>query len=476
MSSLAPIRVAPGGRYFETFNGEPLLFIGANDAITWPGLMGLYRRRDVGAVEQYLHELAASGVTVLRLMLEYAQDTHHYFEHPVGQFNPTMVQLWDDLFTACEEVGLRILLTPWDSFWMDRRWEHHPYNRANGGPATHSREFFSDETTIAAIERRFQFVVERWGGSGVLAAWDLFNEIHQHWGTPPSQQVAVLTRLSDTIREAEQRAWGFTRPQTVSCFGPNPHPDYEEMIFQLPCLDFATTHIYAKGAMDYPLDTVEPAVVMGRWVRYGLRHTRLGRPFTDSEHGPIHLFNDFHEMLPEAFDDEYERHLMWAHLASGGAGTGMRWPDRQPHILTPGMRRAMASLRAFTRLVDWRTFSPQDATGDITLGATDVLTFACRDAHTAVIWLLRGKPEGNLPGLMPRHAPHYDVALHLRGLTPGTYLVHTWDTHHQSIGDSLPATMREDGTLQVVLPRIGNDLALAIVRNDKAFGPGERPV
>ncbi|MBW3625644.1 MAG: hypothetical protein KY468_19805 [Armatimonadetes bacterium] len=41
-SSLSPIRVAPGGRYFETFEGEPFLFLGPNDAVSWPGLNGLF--------------------------------------------------------------------------------------------------------------------------------------------------------------------------------------------------------------------------------------------------------------------------------------------------------------------------------------------------------------------------------------------------------------------------------------------------
>ena len=67
-----------------------------------------------------------------------------------------------------------------------------------------------------------------------------------------------------------------------------------------------------------------------------------GRPFFDTEHGPIHTFKDTASTLPEAFDDEYFRHIQWTHLASGGAGGGMRWPNRNPHTLTPGMRRASA--------------------------------------------------------------------------------------------------------------------------------------
>lgn len=178
MAPLSPIRVAPGGRYFETSDNEPFLFIGANDSITWPGLAGLFRRRDPAAVDAYLDRLAANGATVLRLMLEYAHSDGRYFERPVGRFNPLMVRLWDDLFARCEAHGLRVLLAPWDNFWMARRWHRHPYNRANGGPADGPASFFTDEATIQATERRLEFVARRWGGSGALAAWDLFNEIH----------------------------------------------------------------------------------------------------------------------------------------------------------------------------------------------------------------------------------------------------------------------------------------------------------
>src|SRR4028118_841987 len=114
--TLAPIRVAPGGRYFETFDGEPFLFIGSNDAIAWPGLAGLYRRRDLDGVDAYLGGLAQSGVTILRLMLEYAHREGRYFERPAGRFNPAMIRLWDDLFARCEQHGLRVLLAPWDNF------------------------------------------------------------------------------------------------------------------------------------------------------------------------------------------------------------------------------------------------------------------------------------------------------------------------------------------------------------------------
>lgn len=163
-SSLSPIRVGPGGRYFETFDGKPFLFIGPNDAISWHGLNGLYVRRDLDSVDVYLSDLAEHGVTVLRLMLEYCQNDHRYFERPVGEFNPAMVRFGDDLFARCEQFGLRVLLGPWDNIWMARRFHHHPYNARNGGPAIGPGCFFTNEAVIEATIRRFRFVIQRWGG------------------------------------------------------------------------------------------------------------------------------------------------------------------------------------------------------------------------------------------------------------------------------------------------------------------------
>ncbi len=454
--SLSPIRVGPSGRYFETFGGDPFLFLGPNDAISWPGLAGLYRRRDPAAVDAYLQTLAQSGVTVLRLMLEYAHRDGWYFERPFGTFNPTLVRLWDSLFAACARHGLRVLLTPWDSFWMSRRWRKHPYNVLNGGPAHSQADFFTQERVIEAALNRMRFVIERWGGDGTLAAWDLFNEIHPHWGGTPAQQSAVITRLSDGVREIEQKTWGFSRPQTVSIFGPEPSEEYEALILRHPSLDFATTHIY-QGAIDYPRDTTEPALTMAGWVRHGLDRVAPGRPFTDTEHGPIHLFNDHRKMLPEPFDDEYERHLMWAHLASGGAGGGMRWPARHPHLLTSGMLGALSSLSGFARLVDWQKFAPRDAVADIAVEASGVCVFGCRDDHQAVVWLLHDTRLGG-------GSSEGFGEVTLRGLAPGPYEVTPWRTAVGAAEAGQTVPVGHDGELRLRLPDGAPDMALAVRR------------
>jgi mannan endo-1,4-beta-mannosidase len=172
------VRVEPGLPYFVTEGGHPWTPIGQNDSVEWVELRGLFRRRDIPSVEAHLRWLSAQGVTCLRLMLEDAHKRNRYLERPVGEFVPDMVRLWDELFELCERIGLKILLTPFDTFWTWLEWTHHPYNRANGGPLRHPSEFLLCGPTREAIKARFTFAVERWGGSPALFAWDLWNEIH----------------------------------------------------------------------------------------------------------------------------------------------------------------------------------------------------------------------------------------------------------------------------------------------------------
>lgn len=461
------IQVAPGAPYFVTETGEPWTPVGHNDAISWITLDGLFRRRDLPGVEAYLAGLAASGVTVLRLMLEYAQVRHRYIERPVGRFVPAMVRLWDDLFAICERVGLRILLTPVDTFWTWLHWRHHPYSRAQGGPLDHPSRLLLCPATRDAIKARLAFAVERWGGSGALFAWDLWNEIHPaQAGDCADAFPGFIADLSRHVRELETRLHGRAHPQTVSLFGPElawrPHMPLAEPIFRHPDLDFATIHVYEQGTIDDPRDTVAPALGMARIVRASIAEIRDGRPFLDTEHGPIHSFKDRKLTLPEAFDDECFRHTQWAHLAAGGAGGGMRWPNRRPHVLTPGMHEAQRALSAFLPLVDWPRFRRRPVDVAVENAPPGFAAVACADVTQAVAWLVRRDSLGR-DGRLRRDAEPARPRLRVPGLAPGRYRVTAFDTLAGQVAGSAEVEAGEGG-LSFEAPPVATDLALAIAR------------
>lgn len=458
------VRVAPGVPYFVTEDGCPWHPVGQNDAITWPEIQGLFRRRDLPAVDRHLAWLAAHGVTCLRVMMEYSQVRHRYLERPAGRFVPAMVQLWDDLIALCERHGLRLLLTPFDTFWMWLHWRHHPYNRRNGGPCARPSEWLTDRATIEAAKARLAFMVARWGGSGAVFAWDLWNEMHPaHMGDDPGHFAAVTAELSEHVRSLEHRLHGRAHPQTVSLFGPvlDSHPIVGDTIFRHPFLDMASTHLYASASIDDPRDTVVPAMHVGRLVREALALMPRHRPYFDSEHGPIHAFKDRRRTLPEAFDDEYFRHIQWAHLASGGAGGGMRWPNRHPHALTPGMRRAQKALSSFLPLIDWTTFRRRNLNEEVRLLTPGLSVLACGDDRQAVAWLLRRCTVERATGMVRAGAPPLSATLDLPGLRDGAYLATLWNTR-EGRAQAIHWAQSRAGVLRLSKVAVATDLAIAI--------------
>jgi len=462
------IQVAPDAPYFIDETGADWTPIGQNDAITWPDFAGLFRRKNLQQVEGHLAWLAAHGVTCLRLMLEYAQGEHRYFEKPAGTFAPNMVRLWDNLFQLCAKYKIRVLLTPVDTFWMWLRWKYHPYNYKNGGPCKKRSEWLLCPKTRQAIKNRLSFVVERWGGSGVLFAWDLWNEIHPaHGGGSTDAFADFVSDLGRHVRETELRLYGRCHPQTVSLYGPvlDEHPAVADVIFRHPMLDFASTHFYDVATINDPKDTVASAICTGRLVREALMHLPAGRPFFDSEHGPIHAFKDKHITFPEDFDNEYFRHMQWAHLASGAAGGGMRWPNRHPHCLTHGMRRAQQSMAKFTKLIDWKSFRRRNLNEEVTANYPAVAVFACGDEKQALLWLLRTdslvKSSGRLK-VLNREAEPVSVKASLPGMSTGNYTVTLWDTREGKVLGTETIALDMPGALTLPPLHLATDIALAI--------------
>jgi mannan endo-1,4-beta-mannosidase len=458
------IEVAKGAPYFITEEGVDWTPIGQNDAITWPDLAGGFRRRNLASVEAYLSMLAHHGVTCLRLMLEYCHREHRYLERPAGHFQPNMIRLWDDLFTLCEKYHLRILLTPFDTFWMWRRWSKHPYRQGNGGPCAERSRWLLCAETRAAIKQRFAFATERWGGSGALFAWDLWNELHPAHAEDSAEALAeFVDDISDFLRKTELRLHGRAHPQTVSVFGFENDPRITACAFRHPTLDFASIHFYERNTIDHPKNTVEPAISAGRLTRQSIAEIEDNRPFFDSEHGPIHTFNDRRTTLPEPFDDEYFRHIQWAHFASGGAGGGMRWPNRHPHSLTPGMRSAQRALAGFLSLIDWQQFQRRNWNEEIKLSDPAFVAFGCGDEAQAVIWLLRQDTLGK-EGMLQTDVEARCPSLQIPAPGAGHYRVTAWDTRSGHSLGTFELSHSGENVLSFTTPPITTDLALAINR------------
>jgi mannan endo-1,4-beta-mannosidase len=408
--------------------------------------------------------LAQRGVTCLRLMLEYCQGENRYVEKPAGSFPPNLVRLWDDIFALCEKYGLRILLTPYDTFWMWRRWDFHPYNVANGGPCNKRSRWLLCPETRKLIKNRLAFATERWGGSGALFAWDIWNEIHPAHAENSFEPLAEFVEdVSSFLRETELRLHGRSHPQTVSIFGPSLEkgPLVAECAFRHPRLDFASTHFYETNTIDNPKNTIDAAISTGRLTREAIVYTGNKRPFFDSEHGPIHAFKDKHRILTEPFDDEYFRHIQWAHVASGGAGGGMRWPNRHPHSLTNGMRLAQQGLARFLPLINWKHFQRNNLNREIKCSDDTIVVFGSGDLTQALAWFLRTGTL-NKKGMVNQEAEPINATALIPGLLPGHYKVTSWNTRTGTPQKVFEAAHDHSGDFHLSIDNLVSDMAFAI--------------
>lgn len=477
--SMPWVQVAPGGRYFQTEDGAPFLVIGHNEAMPWPYMHALKGERDIATTESYLRMLVEHGVTVIRIMLEYNYPRGWHFEKPLGRPAPAIIQYWDNLVGLCERYKLRLLLTFWDTFFMSRRWQHHAYSApASGFDAPGS--FCTSPAAMEWQKARIAFVIDRWGDSPAIFAYDLLNEIHPHWGGAPEEQARWVTAMARFTRDRELARWGKRHLLTVSIFGHKPEGGYLDLILRHPELDFVTTHVYEFGVVDNPANTVDGALTMRAAVRFALDHMTPVRPYTDTESGPIHAFMDLRRLLPEAFDDEYYHNMSWAHLATGGAGSGMRWPFRRPHTLTPGMHAVQAGMARFVHTLAWVHFTPRPVDeqlavldaggpGDDPAAGLPILPFGCSDGRQALVWLLRDtRIVGEQDPLPPAH-------LHLPGLAPGAYVAEFWETYSgtqtgavtfhvpaPTDGDHVDQAHSDAPATTIPLPPFGRDLAIAI--------------
>lgn len=368
------------GRNFVTSAGKPFIPIGYNHNPDWDKLKEsnpLDASYDPAVTDRWMAHLKASGVNTLRLMLE--TPASGCLEKPIGTFVPETVCWLDGIVLAARRHGIRLMITPWDTFWMNRRWDVCPYNPALGGPVARPLDFLTKREVIEAQKKRLAFCIDRWGNTGTVFSWELMNEIDIWWGASPDQIRAWIEEMSTFVKDYETRRWGKRHMVGVSFAAPMPGGKQGGTAYHSPSLDYATTHLYI-GVSKAPDEAIGPAETEAKGVAFALRKTQGLRPYLDSENGPID-----HWIADDALDDAVFHNMTWAHLASGGAGSSMRWPYRHPHHLSGGMLRTLKGVSEFCGKVEWKRLSGPPAPLQVQASDTRV-AFGVAGDGLAIVW------------------------------------------------------------------------------------------
>ena len=374
------IAVMPKGRFFQHRDGRPFIPIGYNHNPDWQQFIESNPSREdyrPEVTDRYMAQLFESGVNVIRLMIETPPSGN--LEDPIGTFSPEHVRWIDNIFRAARKHHVKLIVTPWDTFWMNLRWEMTPYNPALGGLVQKRIDFITKPEVRKQERRRLQFLIDRYGNTGDVFAWELLNEADNWWGASAAQLGDWTHEMAQFVRSYEHSKWGRNHLVSVSFMEPMPKGDLGQLAYESPDLDYATTHLYI-GASRSPKEAVGPAKTEIEGVGYSIRQISDQRPYIDTENGPIDHWID-----SVTLDDDVFLGMIWAHLASGGAGSGFRWPYRHPHHLTEGMLGHLKSMSVFANDVPWHSLSGPFV--PITLsGSGDAAHAAFATRQSAICW------------------------------------------------------------------------------------------
>jgi mannan endo-1,4-beta-mannosidase len=466
------IIVSDSGRYFQFEDGTDFLPLGFDQMPDFPeSLYKVYPINnlmyDKEALREYFNKMHDHGVTVLRVWGEAPDYDYRYLllENPVGVFNPAFARFFDDVFELAKDYKIYIMLTPYDTYWQHYRWSYYPYNYANGGPCHSESEGLTTDKCFEYQKARMKWFVDRYGNSDYLFSWDIMNEINWAWDVPDESTIrAWVDRMSSWLIQYERQKWGKNHIITVSTSYTPTWGDLRYVVFQHPNIDFATTHMY-EDVIASPPDVIAPAVSVNTTVKSVLNQFVSGdmRPYFDSESGPIN------GELEESFDNEYYHNMIWAHLASGGAGSNLRWPFRLFVGPSEGMFDSVLGMSRIIKHIKWSRFASVNIDDNVNVtdtGGHTVIGMACGDSYTAIVFVLQDSrvSTGIISG----------ANLSVASMTPGTYLVKYFDSY---TGDLISSEHVEavSGNVNVTLSDFDKDIVIILVNQTASAVINRKP-
>lgn len=295
--------IAPGRRYFQTGDGQPLRLIGED--VAWFNI-GTYD------YDTWFSNMQSAGENYARVwMCPWAfglEDT------ATSRTNYSLQPAWqlDYVLRLAEQRGIYILLTldyhgmfasvP-DSYGGNDYWPENPYNVTNGGPCAVANDFFTNATAELTYQKRLRYLIARYGYSQNLLAWEFFNEIDNDYAYLNSNNVAAWHALMGGWMHTNDI---FGHLVTTSLTGGSDRPE----IWSLPQLDYANYHSYGEAFPATTLNTVAQSFLQ-----------QYNKPVLVEEYGTsAQSWNRTNDLYLRGF-----RQGIWGGALGGSAGTAMSW-------------------------------------------------------------------------------------------------------------------------------------------------------
>jgi Carbohydrate family 9 binding domain-like len=523
------LTVDPGGRYLAWENGEHFVVIGDNQGMPWPHIrtfyngnmwdqdLGQYRnfyqQEGIADGRNYLEYLSNHGVNTLRIMAESYDITH-----PVYLFtdvsggpsnitfkNETLVFL-ETFLDECADYNINVIVVPFDTFFYKESWSKVSFSTSKGGPMSSTTDFFNSayRDYLKAVLAK---LVDTIGDRKNLLAWDLVNEFDSDdpeygWNSATfDDREETVNALADYLKIIDPDhmvclssvRWDpkFSAHQTQSADGSAVGSD-AALILNDRRFDFNSTHTYYHDIRDpnhndrdnmttpyftYQVadqdNTIAPAVRIKQGLQFYYANSLTPKPYFNTEAGPIKFFTtQYDQYFTQQDDYQYFHNMIWAHLASGEVGTGLRWPGEMfnDHALPDQIRDYQLAAKNFlSGNLDFSGFQPVQIGQYLEVSNTSypVVKTGITDGKQGIIFLVndeRRQVNGSISGArltVPRLAAH------------GTFTFEFWNSYDETATtrtSSVSATADGQGEATINLPAFSKTQVIKFYRTDST-GP-----
>ncbi len=450
------IHINPGNPHYLAYeNGDFFFPIGVNMA--WWG-------ECCDPLQQYrkwLDQFSASGGNTIRVWMAAWSFGIEWKDTGLGDYDNRQYEAWllDQLFSMAEAHHVKVILVLMNhgpfSLVANSEWEDNPYNSKLGGPITRPEQFVSDPIALVYYQQRLNYIINRWGYSPDLLAWEWWNEVDL---TPITEKALLpwLMEMSSYLKQRDVNHHLTTNSFSVSSWSP---------VWKLPQLDIVQVHEYSE---QFSVGDRDPTVRVGQELVV-LQKILPVKPILLGEFG--YSARDYGEDVEKTGIQLHNG--LWATTFSGYAGSGLYW-WWDIYIAANNLWSQYKGLSDFINGVDLTQYQPMsslkiinqegDSRGAIGFGlrGNDMLIWLRSTDYTVDASIAARGAHQNFIKYVP---PLVDgLTVTLDKITDGNYTIYWYDPQSAEWLPKAQVTAMMNA-LTITIPTFRSDLAAKIVRN-----------
>ena len=195
--------------------------------------------------EYYFKKMQKAGINVTRIWMCPWSLSFEWKETGLGRYNLRSARRFDSILALAEKYGIYVILCidfhgiapKGVGYFKEDRWLENPYNKLNGGPCMNEADLFTNADAKSYFQKKYKYIISRFGSSSNIAAWEFINEADLMAGT--SRDVNRWhEEMGEYIRSID------VHHRLISASSTRSYMEKLVDAFRSPALDFVMYHDY----------------------------------------------------------------------------------------------------------------------------------------------------------------------------------------------------------------------------------------